>query len=153
MQDLLTIKPPRRNYLFSMTLFVLTIATLSSLVSIFVFRDDLHRFSGTKGVFTSSLIGILLLWFYDEKTQFDRSALVLTENSITVPAPWFRRRIIGLSVLDKQRTLIYNSENNLRNRIQYTFWLINGESIALGKSFYGKSQVNTLLEKIGLPNA
>src|SRR5687768_1408672 len=135
MQPLLAIKPSRRSYFIYTTLFVLTIATLSSLVSIFVFRDDLREFAATKGMFTGSLIAILLPWIYHEITQFERLAVVLTENSITVPAAWLQRRTVGLSVLDKQRTLVYNSESKLRNRIQYTFWLINGESIVIGKSF------------------
>ena len=152
MQALLTIKPSRGNYLLFTTLFVLTIATLSSLVSIFVFRDNLDGFPGTRGIYTGALIGILLMWLYDERTRFERLAVTVTENSIIVPAAWFQRKTIGLSVLDKQRTLVYNSDENLRNRFQYTFWLINGEIVVIGKSFYGKSQVNTLLEKVGLPS-
>jgi hypothetical protein len=117
-----------------------------------VFRDNQQGFTATRGVFTGAVLGILVLWIYDERTNFERLTVTLTENSITVPATWFQRRVVSLSILDKARTRAYNSDNNIRNRFQYTFWLINGESIVIGKAFYGKSQVNTLLEKVDLPH-
>jgi hypothetical protein len=70
-----------------------------------------------------------------------------------MPEPWFKKKIYLLNGLDKQRTIAYNSENNLRNRIRYTFWLITGEKVMIGKSFYGSAQVYALLEKIGLPKS
>lgn len=153
MQSLLTLKPPRRNYLLSHTVFVLIIMILTSLVSIFVYRDDLRGFSGTIANSIGFILGGLLLWAYDERKKFERLTVTLTENALIMPETWFKKKIYLLNGLDKQRTIAYNSENNLRNRIRYTFWLITGEKVMIGKSFYGTAQVNTLLEKIGLPKS
>jgi hypothetical protein len=150
MQPLLKIKPPRLSYLLSLTVFALGIGALTSLVSIVLYRDDLHDFSASRGVITGLLLGVMLMWIYDEIKKFERWSVELTENSIIVPEVWFKRKAFLLSELDKHRTQAYNSEKNLRNRTRYTFWAINGTFIVIGKSFYGKSQINSLLEKIGL---
>jgi len=150
MQPLLNIKPSRRNYLLSLTVFVLMLMTLTSLVGIFLYRDYLHGFPLTEGTVTGLLLGGLLLWVYDDRTRFERLTITLTENTIIVPGA-FKEKTYLLAGLDKHRTLTYNSENNLRNRILYTFWLVDGDSMTITKTLYGRTQMNALLEKIGLP--
>ena len=151
MQPLLTITPPRLNYLRSHVVFVLILMILTSLVSIFLYRDYLRGFSGTAGIISGFLLGGLLLWAYDEAKMFERWSIILTENALIVPQGWLKKKIYLLNGLDKPRTIAYNSENNLSNRNRYTFWLVSGESIVIGKSFYGKPKINSLLEKVGLP--
>jgi len=119
-------------------------------VSIFLYRDDLQGFSAMTGAITGFLLGGFIIWKYDEIMKFERWSIILTENAILVPEARFKKKTFLLAGLDKQRTLAYNSESKLRNRIRYTIWSINGESIVIGKSFYGRSQVYTLLEEIGL---
>ena len=153
MQPLLTLKPSRCNYLLSQTVFVLFIMTLTSLVSIFIDRDTLRGFSGMTGSISGFLLGGLLLWAYDERKRFERLTVTLTENALIIPGAWFKKNVYLLNGLDKQRTITYNSENNLRNRVRYTFWLVTGERVMIGKSFYGTVQVNALLEKMGLPKS
>jgi len=150
MQPLLTLKPPRCNYLLSHAVFVLIIMTLTSIVNIFVYRDYLREFSGTIASSIGFILGGLLLWAFDERNKFERFAVILTDNALIMPKGASNRRIYLLNGLDKQRTIAYNSENNLRNRIRYTFWLVTGEKIMIGKSFYGTAQVIALLEKIGI---
>jgi len=151
MEPLLTLKPPRRNYLLSHSVFVLCIITLTSFVSIFLYRDDLRGFPGTIGSNIGFMLGGLLLWAVDERKKFERFAITLTENALIMPKGYSDRSIYLLNGLDKQRTIAYNSENNLRNRIRYTFWLATGEKVMIEKLFYGTTQVNTLLEKMDLP--
>ncbi|MBI5295813.1 MAG: hypothetical protein HY869_10080 [Chloroflexi bacterium] len=153
MQPLLTLKPSRRNYLLSQTVFVLFIMALTSLVSIFIDRDALRGFSGMTGSISGFLLGGLLLWAYDERKMFERFTVTLTENALIMPGAWFKKNVYLLNGLDKQRTITYNSENNLRNRVRYTFWLVMGERVVIGKSFYGIAQVNALLEKMDLPKS
>lgn len=144
--QLLKIKHPRLNYLLYLITFAAFLATLFSLSSIVMFRD----FHVSGGYFTGALTGVLLMWIYDEINKFERWSVELSANSIIVPQSWFKRKIFLLSELDKHRTQAYNFENSLRNRTRYTFWSINGTYIVIGKQFYGKSQINSLLEKIGL---
>ena len=150
MQPLLHLKPSRLNYLMSLTVFALSIGILTSLVSIIVYKDYLRGFSVTGGIFSGFGLGVLLMWGYDEIKKYERWSVVLTENSIIVPEAWSKKKTFLLSELDKQRTLAYTFEKNFRNRTRYTLWSINGDSIVLGKSFYGSSQIDALLERIDL---
>jgi hypothetical protein len=150
MQPLLKLKPPRFNYFVLFGIFVVAIGLLSSAVSILFNRSNLLGFSVATGMITGTLLGLIIMWVYDEIKKYERWSIVLTEDSIIVPDTGFKRKSFFLSELDRPRTLAYNSERNLRNRIRYTFWSTNGASVALGILFYGRSQVNTLLEKIGL---
>ena len=151
MEPLLTLKPSRRNYLLFLAGFVFTLITMTSLVSIFLFGDVLRGISVTSGSTIGLLLGGLLLWVYDEIKMFERWTVTLTENALILPKLSPTRKVYLLAGLDRSRTTVYNSEKNLRNRIRYTFWLVNGETFMIGKLFYGRSKINTLLEKIGLP--
>ena len=130
---------------------MLTIVILTLLVGIVLFNDNSTGRAANKGTAVGFLLGGILIWVYDEIMKFERWSVILTEHAIMVPASWFQKKEFLLAELDKQRTLVYNSENNLRNRFRYTFWSTNGDCVVIGKSFYGKSQVNALLEKLGLP--
>ena len=148
MQNQLEIRPRRLNHLLQTLVFALILGTLTSFVSISVFRDDLREFSASLGEITGFLLGALLLWTYDDLTKYRRLVIRLTDKAVVFPGAWFTTSSLPLAEVDAARTLIYNSENNFRNRSRYTFWSKNGNLFAIGKYLYGQAQVNTLLQEI-----
>ena len=153
MQTLLKLKPPKLHYLIFNALVGLAVVLLSSVIEVIVIEDVLSVLRMSVGGIIGFLLAVLLIWIYDKKTGFERWSVVLTRDSIAVPEVWFQKKTMLLSHVDEQRTLVYNSENNLRNQIGYTIWSIDGDFIVIRKLLYGRSQVNALLEKIGLPKA
>ncbi len=148
MQNRLEIKPRRLNHLLQTLAFALILGALTSFVSIVVFRDNLKGFSASLGEITGFLFGALLLWAYDDLTKYKRLVIRLTDKAVVFPGAWFTTSSLPLAELDTTRTLIYNSENNFRNRSRYTFWSKDGNPFAIGKYLYGQVQVNTLLKEI-----
>ena len=150
MQYPIEIKPPRPNYLLSHLGFMLIAFLLTSVVSIGLFRDHLNGFVAIRGAAIGFLLGGLLLWGYDEITKFKRFTVIVTESHIEIPFLRHGKIILSQDRVDKPRTLAYNSGQNLVNRIRYTLWFSNGDRTSLSKLFFSPSQINSILEGLGL---
>jgi hypothetical protein len=145
MENSLTIKPQRLKYLYSSAGFTFMLSILLILSSTLIFKNITLAYGGITGFW----LGSLLLWIYDEKTQYKRFTLVITENYIQIPYFGGDARLPSSEALDKARTLTYKSKSTLNNWLGFTFWFANGERCLINKLLYDPSQIKIILEKLG----
>jgi hypothetical protein len=151
MKPLLKIKPLRFNFLASFSLFMMAIFVgVQLILDVVLFRNFSSLTQIIEPININFFIGILLSWLFEEITKFERWAVIVTKRDIQVPEGFFDKKTFLLGELDKKRTLTYNSQNKIQNRVNYTLWSTNGGFVVIRKVLYGKSQINSLLETIGL---
>ena len=148
------VKPQKRNYL----LFHIGFVWVVSILTFFGFIVFSAVYSPSSrpniGPTIGYWLGGLLLWVYDEITGYKRFAIIISKNSVQIPAPITRSGpkvfVLSPDIIDKARTRSHNSKPGLNNKLGYTFWVVNGESITIAKLWYSSSQIKLVLDELEL---